>query len=124
MKVARTIVAPSLLILLLLSGGCGKSELVNKAEELKEKMCACTDLECAAGVQEEIATFDRENQGQKVTKGDNDAISSAMKEAGECLMKANVPATAGGAEEAAPAAEEAAPAAEEAAPAEIGRAHV
>ncbi len=79
---------PVVLLCLFMAFGCGKSELVSKADSLRTKMCDCKDAECAAAALEEIRAFDKEHAGTKVTKGDNEAITAAMAAASKCMLAA------------------------------------
>jgi hypothetical protein len=87
-------------LLILALGGCASPALVGDAtaqpepltltaqvEALRDRMCACTDDACARAVQEAIADFERANHGVRVTGQVHDAMTAALREAGECLMR-------------------------------------
>jgi len=76
----------SILLTVLFLGGCGGDyldELMTQGEQLKDRMCACTDLACAQKVVDELHAWKKGIDAEKVKA----AEEKATPEEREKLMK-------------------------------------
>jgi hypothetical protein len=93
MKTVQSIILALGLSALMLGASACSNDLVKKAEEFADKMCACSDKECAARVSAEMAEWlkaDAEKISKaRGSKADQEKTGSAGKRMMECARKLN-----------------------------------